>query len=103
MNERPPKLADLLVEVRKCLDDGRFLDTRHALERQKGRQITRPEVLQVLRNGHHEKRKDKFDENYLAWNYAVRGKTVDRKNLRIIVSFDEATKMLIITAIDLDL
>lgn len=64
------------------------------------RDITRPEILYVLKNGHHEKRKDKFDEFYKAWNYAVRGKTLDRRELRIVVSFDK-DGMLIITAIDL--
>jgi len=77
------------------------LDTRHATDRQGERKITRPEVIQVLRNGPHEKRKDLFVKQYNAWNYAVRGKTVDRRELRVIVSFEAETGMLIITAIDL--
>lgn len=97
---RPKKLLDLLTVVRTCIEDGRYLDTRHATERQIERQINRPEILYVLKNGHHEKAKDKFDEAYSAWNYAVRGKTVDRRELRIIVSFD-TNGMLIITAIEL--
>ena len=87
--------------IRECLDSGRYLDTRHATERQQERDITRPEMIFVLRGGHHEKSKDRFDEQYNAWNYAVRGRTIDRKELRIVVSFEEATGMLIITAIDL--
>lgn len=88
--------------IRVCIQDGRYLDTRHGSERQVERRITRPEVLYVLKNGHREKRKDKFDEFYQAWNYAVRGKTVDRRELRIIVSFDEQSGMMIITAIELE-
>jgi hypothetical protein len=88
--------------VRRCVDEGRYLDTSHAQQRQRGRSITRPEMLQVLRSGYHEKRKDRYDEQYQAWNYAVRGRTVDRRELRIVVCFDAATTMLIITAIDLD-
>ena len=76
------------------------MDTRHGNERQRERQITRPEIFFVLRHGHHEKKKDKFDAHYSAWNYSVQGKTVDRRELRIIVSFDE-NGMLIITAIEL--
>ena len=34
----------------------------HATERQKQRGIIRPEILFVLRHGHHEKKKDKFGE-----------------------------------------
>ena len=86
--------------IKTCLDEGRFLDTRHAIERKTERQITRPEILFVLRRGHHEKKKDRFDERYRAWNYSIRGKTVDRRELRVIISFDE-NGMLIITAIEL--
>jgi len=98
----PDKLADLMSVVRACIDQGRFLDTRHASERQTERQITRSELLYVLKTGHHEKRKDKFDGFYQAWNYSIRGKTVDRRDLRIIVSFDKPNGMLIITAIELE-
>ena len=97
---KPPKEAQLLATVRQCIEIGRYLDSRHAFERQQKRRISRPEILYVLLNGHHEKRKDRFDDLYGAWNYAIRGKTVDQRDLRIIVSFDR-TGMLIITAIEI--
>ncbi len=97
---RPPKHPDLMNAIKACLDAGQYLDTRHAGERGQERQITRPEVLFVLRNGFHEGKKDEFKELYQAWNYAVRGRTIDRRELRIAVSFDESG-LLIITAIDL--
>ena len=96
----PEKHPDLILTIRKCIEEGRYLDTRHVEDRQNERQINRPEILHVLKNGYHEKKKDKFDEFYKSWNYAVRGKTVDRRELRIIVSFNE-NGMLIITAIEL--
>ena len=86
--------------MREALDSGRFLDTVHATQRRAERQITRPEVLYVLRHGWHEKRKDVFDTRYQAWNYAIRGKTLDGRHLRIVVSFDDPG-LLIITAIAL--
>ena len=89
-----------MTTIAACIEEGRYLDTRHATERQHERQILRSDVLHVLQDGYHEKRKDTFDESFKAWNYAIRGKTVDKKDLRIIVSFDSAG-MLIITAIDL--
>jgi len=94
-HERVPRL------VREHIDAGQYLDTRHASERMAERQLTLPEVLYVLRHGHHEKRKDTFKREHNAWTYAMRGKTVDRRELRVCVSFDERD-MLIITAIDLD-
>jgi len=97
---RPQKDPDLLKTIKNCIETGRYLDTRHVQERRRERKITRPEVLYVLTNGHREKKKDKFDEHYQAWNYAIKGKTIDRDELRVIVSFDE-NGMLIITAIKL--
>lgn len=91
-----------MERISSCLDAGRYLDTRHSTERQNQREITRAEVLYILRRGFHEKKKDKFEARYQSWNYAVRGKTVDKRVLRIIVSFDESN-MVIITAIDLNL
>ena len=98
---RPPKHEDVPALVREHIDAGRYLDTRHASSRKAERQITLPEVLYVLRHGYHEKRKDQFKEEHDAWTYAMRGKTVDRRELRICVSFDPSG-MLIITTIDLD-
>ena len=83
------KTERLMERISGCLDAGRYLDARHSIERHHEREITRPEVLYVLRRGFHEKKKDKFESRYQAWNYAVRGKTLDKRELRIIVSFDE--------------
>ena len=98
MSSRPPKIENLMGVVATYVESGRYLDTRHAVERQAERKLTRPELLYVLKNGHHEKRKDHFDEHYREWSYSVRGKTVDRRDVRVIVSFDPSG-MLIITAI----
>ena len=97
---RPEKIPELMRVIRACIEEGRFLDTRHAWERQDERRINRPEVLYVLKQGRHEKSKDTFNKFHHAWNYSVRGNTVDRRELRIIVSFDE-NGMLVITAIEL--
>ena len=40
-------------------------------------------------------------QQYNAWNYAIRGRTVDRRDLRVIVSFDE-DGMLLITTIEVE-
>ena len=91
----------LIEKIRRAIKSGEYRDTFHSAQRQSSRLITRLEIEYVLLNGWHEKRKDAYDENYYAWNYAIRGKTIDSRNLRIIVSFD-VDEMLIITAIDLD-
>jgi hypothetical protein len=98
--KRPPKISNVMNIVHRCLREGRYLDTRHAFERQQERLISRIEIIQVLKRGYHEKRKDNFEETFRSWNYAIRGKTVDGRELRIIVTLDQ-NNMLIITAINL--
>ncbi|MEZ4819252.1 MAG: DUF4258 domain-containing protein [Bdellovibrionota bacterium] len=90
---------ELLKKVKSAVESGNYLDSTHAIERQAERKILRPEMEDVLKNGWHEKSKDHFKSEYQAWNYAIRGKTMDEKEIRVIVSFEN--KMLIITAIDL--
>ncbi len=88
--------------IKNCVSSDRYIDTSHAADRQNERGILRLEIVFVLENGHHEASKDKFDDLYKAWNYAIRGKTLDKRELRIVVSFDDVTNLLIITAIDLE-
>ena len=98
---RRPKHPDLLKTVRQSAEDGNYVLLRHARERSDERAITEPEWLYVLRNGYHEKRKDQYDKYHQAWAYSIRGKTVDERDLRVVVSFDEDPQMLIVTLIDL--
>jgi hypothetical protein len=88
--------------IKTCVSNGNYIDTTHAEDRKNERSILRLEIIFVLENGHHEKRKDKFDDFYKTWNYSIRGKTLDKRELRIVVSFDKMTSLLIITAIDLE-
>lgn len=96
---RKQKIVNVKEAVEQCLDVGRYLDTCHAHFRQWQRFIRRPEILYVLRHGYHEKRKDAYQEAYQEWNYAIRGKTLDGRDLRVIVSFKEM-HLIIITAMD---
>ena len=57
---RPAKVTDVLERVHKHVEDGTYLDTRHASKRKAEREITLLEVLHVLRRGFHEKRKDEY-------------------------------------------
>lgn len=98
---RPPKISNVKKSVTDALELGKYRYVGHANERLQQRQVTRLEVKQALKHGHHEKRKDEFKQEHGSWNYSIRGKTVDKRNLRIAVSFDKSN-MLVITVIDLD-
>ena len=98
---RPPKINNLIEEIQIKLESGEYRYVGHANKRLQERAVTRLEVKQVLKSGHHEKRKDEFKEDHNSWTYSVRGKTIDKRNLRVAVSFDQSD-LLVITVIDLD-
>jgi len=47
------------------------------------------------------KKEDDFEDGYQVWHYAIRGKTIDERDLRVFVSFDEDRMMVIITAFEI--
>ena len=59
-----------------------------------------PDITHVLLNGERDPVRDEFKEEFQSWNYAVRGKTIDSRSIRIAVTFDE-NEMLIVTVIPL--
>lgn len=88
--DRPPKIANLLNEIRKCIEKNRYTQAEHALSRQKERKISLAEIRHILLTGYEEKIKTRFDERYKTWNYAIRGKTkIDKLDVRVIVAFDD--------------
>jgi hypothetical protein len=97
---RPPKRPNLLADVRAAARNAGLLLSAHARQRMAERGVVLPDILQVLGFGQHEKAKDEFEKRFQSWNYAIRGKTVDGRELRIVVGFDPA--LLVITVIDLD-
>ena len=98
---RLPKIPDFLNVVRVCIEQGRYLSCLHLQQREIERDITRREVLYVLLHGFHEKKEDDFDEGYMVWHYAIRGKTLDNKDLRVFISFDKESFMVIITTFEI--
>lgn len=94
--KRPSQLNELFPKICDCLDKGFYRQSKHAIERKLEREIDLPDVLYVLKNGYHEKQKTSFDEIFQTWKYAIRGKTLDENDIRIIIAFDD-TGMMIIT------
>lgn len=94
------KIPNLLQCVTEHLKSGKYRFTNHALIRKNERSIPIPDILHVLQTGFHEKIKDQWDETYKAWNYSIRGKTIDGEDLRIIVSFDEYLQIITVIRIE---
>lgn len=95
------KTEDVLNKIKKCIEEGQYILTLHALDRQNERFINLPETLHVLKTGYEEKRKTRFDKERNTWKYAIRGKTIrDEIDVRVVVAFDE-NEMVIITVINI--
>jgi hypothetical protein len=90
---------DVMAEVKRCVADALYEETKHAKKRMRERGITRREICYALWYGWREKRKDRFDAGHEQWNYAIRGKTREERDLRIVVALEGF--VLVITAIDL--
>ena len=71
--------------------------TKHAIEEQNNANMDLQDVLHVLKNGTHEKSKTLLDN--FTWKYAIRGKTEELQEARIIIAFKD--QLIIITVIEL--
>ncbi|MCX6126569.1 MAG: DUF4258 domain-containing protein [Proteobacteria bacterium] len=100
MDKLPPKISGVLSLIQERTRSGAFIILPHATFRREERQITVSDIAFVLMNGDREPSKDEFKVEFGSWNYAMRGQTVDSRNLRIAVTFDEG-EMLIVTVIPL--
>lgn len=99
--KRPSKLENVLEIAKKCIENGQYLPTFHAECRQLERDITLLDALHVIKNGYREAKHDQYKEEWQAWNYAVRGITLQDDSARVIISFNDEVTMLIITVINL--
>jgi hypothetical protein len=98
---RPPKLENVLKIAKDCIENGHYLPTFHAECRQLERDITLLDALHVIKTGYREPKHDQYKEEWQAWNYAVRGNTLQNDTARVIFSFNEEATLLIITVIAL--
>lgn len=100
-NREPEKVkqssSDILKKIKEHLRRGTYVLRAHVVLRQKERLVRLPDILYVLEHGWHEQDKDVFDIKYQHWKHAIRGKTIDHVDLRVIVAFHE--EMAIVTVI----
>lgn len=90
---------DLLAKIKKYISAGKVKISKHAILRQTQRDINISDILYVLSHGVHEENKTVFDVIFQTWKYAIRGKTLDSIDIRVIVAF--ADEMVIITVINI--
>lgn len=98
-NDLPPQIENVLEVVKECIENEAYKFSEHAVIRSIERRVSYRDILFVLRNGLHEKKKTSFDLKKRTWKYAIKGKTIDKIPVRIIVAFDR--EMVVITIINL--
>ena len=86
-------------EIQTHIRNGTYRLTKHAAEEQAKDDLDMPDTLHVLRTGIHESKKTTFSNKFQKWNYAIRGRTEDLKEVRVIISFTE--EMMIVTVMEL--
>jgi len=97
--KRPPKDTSICQKIKKCLINRRYKQSLHALERIDKRKVSFQDVLFVLETGRREEAKDSYDEAFQSWKYAIRGKTLEDVDLRVIISINEEN-IIIITVVN---
>ncbi len=95
----PAQIENLLEKVKASIGSEDYRFSSHATKRGEERFISYQDALYVLTNGFHEKKKTIFDSKYRTWKYAIRGKTADSLDTRVVVAFEKG--MVIITVIRL--
>jgi hypothetical protein len=91
--------ARLKNEIQRHIRNGTYRLTKHAAIEQSKDGLSMPDTLQVLKTGFHESKKTTFSNKFQKWNYAIRGKTEDLKDVRVIISFTD--EMMIVTVMEL--
>ncbi|MBS0654331.1 MAG: DUF4258 domain-containing protein [Verrucomicrobia bacterium] len=102
MTDKKLKGKKLLETIRQLIALNRYRTSSHFQEREKQRSIFLWEALHVLQHGAHEEVRDEWDHKYQVWKYAIKGRTVDARELRVVVSVLVTEGLLLITVYDLN-
>lgn len=100
---RVKKIENVVALAKNLMLKGAYLISNHAKLRQEHRCFTIGDIRNIIDTGYHERRKDKYKEEYADWNYAIRGKTLDNDQARISIAFIEESHFIVITVIKLEL
>lgn len=87
--KKPAQIDNLFQKIQECIENGKYILSEHAIIRMKERDIDLTDTLYLFKYGYHEKKKTSFDDIFQTWKYAIRGKTIDELDVRIIISFDK--------------
>lgn len=87
--------------AKKLMGKGAYVISDHAYGRGKERTLSLGDIKNVIMTGYHEKSKDEYKEEFMDWNYAIKGKALDSELARICVAFAQENNLIIVTVIRL--
>jgi hypothetical protein len=103
-SDKRPKELDPTGKMKGLLGKNKVRFHSHAAKRMGERNVIDYEVRQALHNGKHDPANDRYSSEHHSWEYSFEGKTLDKRLLRIGVSFEIVEKtgdrLLVITVID---
>ncbi len=102
MKKRVEKIDNVVALAKKLMDAGAYVISNHAYERGSQRKLSLGDIKNIICTGCHEKRKDEYKEEFLDWNYAIKGKTLNSELARVCVAFVEEIKVIVVTVIRLE-
>lgn len=88
--------------IKTSLESGHYIILPHARLRCKERRVLPRDIEFVLAKGHRIKSRDKFDTSYGSWSYVFEGKTIDERDLRVVIILDEKLKIVTVVILEDD-
>ena len=92
---------DALKRIRRCLDDGEVIPTKHFRDKLEELSLSMVEAMYVLRRGLILNEAE-FDLRRQHWNYRIEGTEPDGEHLAIVFAFIEDTSGLLITIFSIE-
>ena len=91
---------EIKVVIKLSLETGNYVLLPHARQRCKERKVLPRDIEFALKNGKRIKARDRFDDSYESWSYTFQGKTIDERDLRIVIIIDDKLKVVTVVVLD---
>ena len=92
--------SEILAMIKTSLDVGHYVILPHARLRCQERKVLPRDIEVVLKKGKRIKSRDRFDPFYHTWSYVFEGKTIEERDLRVVIIIND--KLQIVTVVILE-
>ncbi|APJ04107.1 DUF4258 domain-containing protein [Silvanigrella aquatica] len=92
--------SEILEKVKISIETGSYIILPHARLRTKERKVLPKDIECALLNGKRTKKRDRQDALLKTWSYAFEGSTIDKRELRVIVTIDDLLKIVTVVILN---